>query len=245
MTVVNDRHARCIHRAMRLASVLLPLLAFSACESALRLTKSDASFPTLATRPTQAPAPYVLQPGDVIAVKFYRVPELNEEVTIRPDGMISLQLVNEVQAAGLTPAALDAELTRRYATELASPEVSVIVKTPVSARVYVGGEVGKQGVLQLIGGLTLFQAIQDAGGFAKTAHRKQVILIRKGPDGVPIGRSIDVRPIQTGVHPEEDIPLRPYDVVFVPRSKIANVDVFVQMYIRDALPMSYFPIPAF
>jgi polysaccharide export outer membrane protein len=233
-------------RASWLFVALLPLLALAACEWAPRLSKTDPVFPNLATPlPAQVSAPYVLQPGDVLAVKFYRVPELNEEVTIRPDGMISLQLVNEVRAAGLTPAALDDELKRRYATELASPEVAVIVKTPASARVYVGGEVGKQGVLQLTAGLTLYQAIQDAGGFAKTAHRKEVILIRRGPDGVPTGRSIDVRPIQTGAHPEEDVPLQPYDVVFVPRSKIANVDVFVEQYIRNALPVSYIPIPAF
>jgi polysaccharide export outer membrane protein len=243
---MSDRRPRSSRRSTCPAHLLLPLLALAACGPwAPRLAKPDASFPTLvAPSPTQISASYVLQPGDLIAVKFYRNPELNEEVTIRPDGMISLQLLDDVQAAGLTPAALDAELTRRYASELASPEISIIVKTPVGARVYVGGEVGRQGVVQLTGGLTLFQAIQDAGGFTKTAHRKQVVLIRKGPDGVPTGRSIDIRPIQTGVHPEEDVPLRPFDVVFVPRSKIADVNVFVEMYLRNNFPVQ--PIlPAF
>jgi len=110
--------------------------------------------------------------------------------------------------------------------------------------VYVSGEVGKQGPLPLVGGMTLYQAIQGAGGFLETAHREQVILIRKGSDGKPYGRAIDVRLIQAGESPESDIPMHPLDMVFVPRSKIANVGLFVKQYIRDALPINYFPIPA-
>ena len=206
----------------------------------------DSNFATVATSPAQpGHAPYVLQPGDELIIKFYTNPELNEEVEVRPDGMISLQLIDDVQAAGLTPAALDAELTKRYTGELANPQVTVIVRRSSSQRVYVGGEVGSQGVIRLTGGMTIFQAIQKAGGFAKTAHRKCVVLIRQGAEGKPVGRLIDVREIQTGAHPEDDIPLQPFDVVFVPRSKIANVDVFVDQYIRQALPVSALPIPTF
>ena len=72
--------------------------------------------------------PYLMQPGDLISIKFYHNPELNEDVVIRPDGMISLQLVGEVRAAGRPPGALAADLTRGYAGELANPKVSVIVR---------------------------------------------------------------------------------------------------------------------
>jgi polysaccharide biosynthesis/export protein len=199
--------------------------------------------PTLATRDAMVPAPYVMAVGDTLSVKFYKNPELNEDVTVRPDGMITLQLVDDVLAAGRTPTELSADLKQRYAKELADPSISVIIRKLVGDRIYVGGEVGKQGFVKLTDSLTLFQAIQESGGFAKTAHRAQVILIRRTPDGKATGRSIDVRPVQEGEHPENDVLLAANDVVFIPRSKIANVDNFVQMYIRDALPISYFPIP--
>ena len=185
---------------------------------------------------------YVLQVDDQIAVKFYRSPEMDEEVVVRPDGMISLQLIGDVAAAGETPQALSAELVRRYAGELSNPRITVIVKKPGGQRIYVGGEVGNQGELVLNGGLTLFQAIQKAGGFTKTARPDQVILIRRDGNGSATGTSIDVSTIETGEHPEQDVPLHPYDVVFVPRSTIANVNLFMEQYIRNNLPINYIPV---
>jgi protein involved in polysaccharide export with SLBB domain len=191
-----------------------------------------------------APHPYVLQVGDQLAIKFYTNPELNEEVVIRPDGMISLQLIDDVQAAGLSPAQLDAELTQRYTSELATPEVSVIVADNGGQRVYVAGEVAEPGEIKLAGGLTVGQAIEAAGGFLTTAHRRHVVIIRRGPDGKPVGQQLDLRPVFEGTDPEVDVPLQPYDIVHVPRSLIANLDLWVEQYIRDLLPVQ--PIlPAF
>ncbi len=202
-------------------------------------------YSTLQENPLPQPDPYVLQVGDELAIKFYTNPELNEDVKVRPDGMISLQLIDDVPAAGRSPADLDAELTRRYTGELADPQISVIVRTAAGHRMYVDGEVTKPGLVEVVGGMTLYQAIQSAGGMLETAHRKQVILIRKGPDGQPVGRSIDVRGIQRGSRPGDDIPVRPLDIVYVPKSKIATVNLFVKQYIRDTLPIQAFPIPAF
>lgn len=202
-------------------------------------------YPTLQENPVPQPEPYALQIGDELAIKFYTNPELNEDVKIRPDGMISLQLIDDVQAAGRSPADLDAELTHRYTGELADPQISVIVRTAAGHRMYVDGEVTKPGVVEVMGGMTLYQAIAMAGGLTDNAHRKQVILIRRGPDGQPVGRAIDVRAIQRGSGPGNDVPVRPMDIVYVPKSKIATVDLFVKQYFRDALPIQAFPIPAF
>lgn len=202
-------------------------------------------YPSLAENPRPPLKPYVLQVGDELAIKFYTNPELNEEVKIRPDGMISLQLIDDVPAAGRTPKELDAELTKRYTGELADPQISVIVRTSALNRVYIDGQVGKPGPVVLAGDMTLYQALQEAGGLLEGAHRKQIILIRRGTDGQPVGRSIDIRPIQDGWNPAVDVPLQPLDIVYVPRSKIAEVDLFVKQYIRDALPVSYLPIPTF
>lgn len=201
--------------------------------------------PTLQTQPVAPIEPYLLHVGDSLAIKFYFNPDLNEEVIVRPDGMISLQLIGDVQAAGLTPTALAGNVTQKYTAELANPKVSVIVRQFAGQVVYVGGEVGKEGIVPLTGGLTLFQAIQVAGGFLDTAHEKQVILIRKGADGRPTGAAIDLRPVLKGEQPQDDVLLQPFDVVFVPKSKIADIDVVVDQYMRRMLPPIPFAIPAF
>ena len=110
---------------------------------------------------------YVLQPGDNLDVKFYYNPELNEAVTIRPDGKISLQLIDEIPAAGLTPAQLDDTLTKAYAKQLKRPVVTVILRTFEGRKIYVGGEVGNPQVLNIPGKITALQAIINAGSFKK------------------------------------------------------------------------------
>jgi polysaccharide export outer membrane protein len=205
--------------------------------------EGGALYPTLAENSRPPLAPYVIAVGDEISIKFYTNPELNEDVVVRPDGMISLQLIDDVPAAGRSPKELDAELTKRYTGELADPQISVILKKPLGHRMYVDGQVNTPGEIVVAGDMTLYQALQKAGGLMEGAHRKQVILIRRGPDGKPYGRSIDIRPIQNGTDPSVDVPVQPLDVVYVPRSKIAEVGLFVKQYIRDALPIAYFPIP--
>ncbi|MGD0949272.1 MAG: polysaccharide biosynthesis/export family protein [Candidatus Binatia bacterium] len=220
---------------------MLPIVALSACAARSKLDTGAPLAPLQVPQP-QAPGSYVLQVGDTISVKFLKSPEFNEDVVVRPDGMISLQLVGDVVAAGLSPQTLAADLTQRYDKELVNPRISVIVRQLGTPPVYVGGEVGHPGIVPLTSGLTLFQAIQAAGGLSVTAHRKQVILIRKGVDGRPAGHSIDVRPIASGEHPETDVVLGPYDVVFVPTSKIADVDIFVDQHLQKLIPRVPFAI---
>jgi protein involved in polysaccharide export with SLBB domain len=226
------------------------VLALSACATAPRIRDGKALaggalYPTVADNPKPPLTPYVIAVGDELAIKFYTNPELNEDVVVRPDGMISLQLVDDVLAAGRSPKDLDADLTKRYTGELADPQISVIVKKPFGHRMYVDGQVGKPGEVPVLGDMTLYQALQSAGGLLETAHRKEIILIRRDADGKPYGRVIDIRPIQNGVDPSVDVPVQPLDIVYVPRSKIAEVDLFVKQYIRDALPIQALPIPAF
>lgn len=201
--------------------------------------------PTVAEGPAPlAAAPYTLLPGDLVSVKFYYNPELNEDLTVRPDGKITMQLIGEVTAAGLTPETLAENLTQLYSSELAAPNVSVIVRKVSNQRVFVSGEVGKQGVVLLTQGMTLYQAIQKAGGLLNTAQRSQVILIRRTAEGQPSGSAVDVRPIEEGAAPQNDVALQAYDMVFVPRSAIADVNVWVDQYIRQNLPIQ-FALPVF
>ena len=117
-------------KLIRINSNLLVIVAVSAlltaCSSQQELRNIPPPSPLEMVQPTAA---YIIQPGDQLDIKFFYNPELNESVTVRPDGKISLQLVDEVQTAGLQPAELDEMLTRRYSQELKKPEVTVIVKS--------------------------------------------------------------------------------------------------------------------
>ena len=210
--------------------ILLALLLLSwGCAS-----KTPSLAPTVVQEPfpTEGPAPYVLQVGDIIGIRFWDNPELDEEMKIRPDGMISMPFVDEVQAAGRTPNELDEDLTRLYQQELARPTITVIVRDAVGQQVFVGGEVGERGVYDLRGKMSVFQAIQMAGDFLPSAYRAEVLVIRTRPDGTRIARSLDMNPVLSGANPNADMLLQAWDVVFVPRKKITTFDLFAQQYIE-------------
>lgn len=222
----------------RAAAVVLVVGLVAACGPHKDYAPYD-TVPTMATERyeiTKLP-PYRLQVGDSLAIKFYRNPELDQEVIIRPDGKISLPFIDEVTCAGLTPAELDAEITRRYHGELAIPDITVIVSALGGHRVYVDGQVEAPGMVELSGGMTMLGAISSAGGFTPEAIREQVILIRRDAAGKPVGHSVDLKKVIFGQESEGDVLLQPFDIVFVPRSKIANANLWVQQYIRDMLPI--------
>jgi polysaccharide export outer membrane protein len=183
----------------------------------------------------QRPAPYVINAGDQLDIKFFYNPELNESVTVRPDGKISLQLVDEIQAAGLQPAELDQRLTDLYSQELKKPVVTVIVRSFTGQRVYVGGEVNRQGLITLQPGLTVLQAVFQSGGFMETAQPAETLIIRKGADNRPIPLRIDLSEVMAASDPAADYPLQPDDIVYVPKSAIATANKFVRQYIEELL----------
>ena len=180
----------------------------------------------------QGPAEYRMLPGDQLDIKLFFNPELNETILVRPDGKISLQLIDEVQAAGLTPAQLDTELTRLYSQELKRPSVTVILRSFTGQRVYIGGEVTTPSLIALTAGMTPLQAVMNAGGFKETAKPAGVIVIRKGPDNRPIPLRVDLQRIIDGDTTAEDLQLQPYDIVYVPKTWIAKANKFVNEYIE-------------
>ncbi len=182
----------------------------------------------------QGPIEYRIQAGDQLDIKLFFNPELNETVFVRPDGKISLQLVDDVQAAGLRPSDLDDVLTQKYSQELRKPVITVIVRSFTGQRVYVGGEVGNPGLVNLTAGMTALQAVINAGGFRETAKPDGVIVIRKGPENQPIPIRVDLEQVIDG---EEirDFQLHPYDIVYVPKTWIAKANKFVNQYIERLL----------
>ncbi|QPJ62603.1 MAG: polysaccharide export protein [Candidatus Nitronauta litoralis] len=192
--------------------------------------------------PGQTPSPlpalpaYVLMPEDEIEVKFHFQPEFNDRMKIRPDGKISLQLIDEVMASGLTPVELDKVLSEKYSKVLVQPELTVIVRNFSGRNVFVGGEVGSPGMIPIKGPLTALQAILQAGGLKNTSEMKNIILLRNQGSKQPLFAKINLDEGVNHTLGKNDIYLKPFDVVFVPKSDIATVNQFVEQYINKLIP---------
>jgi protein involved in polysaccharide export with SLBB domain len=189
-----------------------------------------------ASQPKTTTAPYKIEKGDEIEIKSLHNPEINTTLVVRPDGKISLPLAPEIMAAGKTPEELAAELAEKYSTEYKQPEVAVIIKTFSGHRVFVGGEVRKPGTVTLAGPLTVMQAISQAEGFNDGAKISDVSVIRRGPTNEPTSMVVNLKKAMDGSDPKQDMELKPYDIIYVPRSRIANVKSFFQNVIRSAVP---------
>lgn len=170
------------------------------------------------------PAGYRLHLGDKIEIRFFYQPELDQETVIKPDGRISLQLIGEVNAVGLTTGELEERLTRLYADVLVDPVISVILKEYVKPRVFISGEVNKPGPYELRQGETLAQALALAGGFTPRAHRKMVIHARPMGEGQLRVTVIDATKLfGRHPHPELNLALRDGDLIYVPESKLSRL----------------------
>jgi protein involved in polysaccharide export with SLBB domain len=170
---------------------------------------------------------YYLQPGDSLEIVFYNTPELNREVTVRPDGKLSLPPLGEFLVAGLTPNQLDETLTQKYKDELKQPVINVILKGFQGQRIYVGGEVNLPMILYLTGKTNALQAIFNAGGFTDDAKLSTVMIVSKSVTNEPIAKIVDLNKALTGELPESEYLLKPFDMVYVPKTKLATAARFV------------------
>jgi protein involved in polysaccharide export with SLBB domain len=208
------------------------------CVSISPLNPSDSTVSqTVAESKVEAKKDYLLQIGDVLEIKFYYDSKLNETVIIRPDGKISLQLIGELTASDQTPQDLNTLIQTKYGKFLKNPEVTVIVREFGGQKVYVGGEVMMPGVIPLKGNMTTLQAILIAGGFKETAHRGSIIVISRGPEDTSVTRKIDLRDVISGKADGEEVYVRPFDVIYVHKTLIAEVDKFVDQYIKKVIPV--------
>jgi len=187
--------------------------------------------PAAATYTANLP-PYRIQVGDVLDVRLLLNPELNEEVTVRPDGHISTTAVSDALAYGRTPAELADTLRGIYAKELQKPRVTVEVRSFAPTRVYVGGEVNTPGEFITVGPtLTLSQAVARAGGTKLSSDDTSVFIIRRGPGDKPEFLSVKWKALRQGRDANADVRLAPYDVVYVPKMGVAEVYQFYNQYI--------------
>jgi len=158
---------------------------------------------------------YVIGPQDVLDVDVWKENELTRTVEVRPDGRISLPLLNDVQASGLTPSQLSANLTERLKKFITDPEVTVIVTQINSQRVYVVGEATRPGAYQLLPGMTVLQALSSAGGFAMFADTKKIYILRR-ENGKQERFQFNYKEVINGKHPEQNIELKAGDQIVVP-----------------------------
>jgi polysaccharide biosynthesis/export protein len=185
---------------------------------------------------TAAPL-YVLQLGDVLDIKFFYNPELDETVPVRPDGRISLRLVNDVQAAGRSVSDLRAELVKAYGATLREPEVAVIVKEFAARRIYVGGEVNTPSLLRVPGPITLLQALFEAGGIRRSGKTDSIVVLRYQGTTQPQFIKVDLKSALEQGQAGSDIALQASDIVWVPKTKIAKLDDFMDQYVRQLIPI--------
>ena len=158
---------------------------------------------------------YVIGPQDILDVSVWKEPEVSRAVPVRPDGKISLPLLNDVQAAGLTPGQLMAQIATGLGKFMTNPEVTVIVTAINSQRVYILGEVMRSGGYVMLPGMTVLQAISNAGGLTQFANGKKIYVLRQ--DGQKQDKFFfNYKEVLDGKHPEENIVLKSGDTVVVP-----------------------------
>lgn len=183
--------------------------------------------------------PYLLAPGDKLEVVVHTAPELSRTLIVAPDGVIQMPLSPPVVAIAHTPQEVAAALSQGLSTELIDPDLDVVPIEFASQNIFVGGEVFDAGMMELPGQIDPLQAIIMAGGFTPNAKREQVIVMRRLPGGDVRSIVVDLK---SGILDPELaawFPLRRFDVVYVPKTRIAEQNQFVQQFIRGALPVEF------
>ena len=204
-------------RIIPAAAVLLAFAALALNGQAQNPTP-DAAKPMApaASSPVAANDPdYKIGPQDVLTITVWKEPEVSREVPVRPDGKISLPLLNDVEAAGLTPMQLANSLTESLKKFISSPQVTVMVKEINSRRVYVIGEVVRAGTFPLLPKMTVLQIVSSCGGFTQFANPKKIYVLRT-KDGKQAKIPFNYKDVVSGKNPEQNIELQPGDTVVVP-----------------------------
>lgn len=221
--------------------ILILSLLFTSC--AIRLHKKTQPEPEvtgagekeqeqLSSRKTQR---YRLGFGDVIEVKFFNNEKFNETLTVRPDGRISMQKVGDIPVAGLTPTQLSKLITKIYDRILKNPEVTVIVRNFGGYQVFILGEVNSPGAIPLQRNLTVLQTLAQAGGYKETANLKSILLMRRNKDGTVDAKRINLRGKSPEAILENDLYVKALDIIYVPKTFIANVNTFVDQALAGVI----------
>ena len=158
---------------------------------------------------------YIIGPEDVLTVNVWKEPELTRTLPVRNDGKISMPLLNDVQAAGLTPMQLGTLITERLRKFVADPQVTVIINAINSRKFYITGEMSRTGAYPLAPDMTVMQAIASAGGFTQFANQSKIYVLRS-ENGKKVKHPFNYKEVLKGNNPGQDILLKPGDIIVVP-----------------------------
>jgi polysaccharide export outer membrane protein len=159
-------------------------------------------------------ADYKIGADDALKITVWKEPDLTESLPVRPDGKISMPLLGDVEAAGLTPAELGASIAEKLKKYIADPRVTVVVTAMNSQRIFVTGEVTRTGPMNLLPNMTVLQAL-SAAGFTQFANLKGIYVLRL-ENGKQVKLRFNYKDVVKGRHEEQNILLKPGDTVVVP-----------------------------
>ena len=180
--------------------------------------KSTAENPPAAqppVKPATEDPNYIIGAQDVLDISVWKEPELTRSVPVRPDGKISIPLLNDVQAAGLTPTQLAMRITTDLKKFVTNPQVTIIVTQINSQRIYILGEVSRAGAYPLLPQMTMLQALSSAGGFTQFANLKKIYMFRV-ENGKQVKYPFNYKEVVNGKRPDENVILRAGDTIVVP-----------------------------
>lgn len=162
------------------------------------------------------PADYRIGTGDVILVSVWKEPDASQEVTVRSDGKVTLPLIKEIAIAGLTPTEAEKRLAEKFEKMIPSADVTVIIRTINSRKVYLVGAVRTVGPINMSSSLTVLQAIAQAGGLTDFAKKKHIYILRH-ETGRQVRLPFNYDAVIKGEHIEQNIVLQPDDTIVVPQ----------------------------
>lgn len=201
-------------RTIAICILLAFVLASMPASAAQDSNQSKDPKPTSEPMPvSQAGSSYVIGPDDTLYISVWKEPDLTETLPVRADGMISMPLLNDVQAAGLTPMQLGSALTEKLKKYVSDPRVTVVVTQMNSQRVYVTGEVLHPGAMNLTPNMTVLQALSSAG-FTQFANTKGIYVLRN-ENGAERKLAVNYKKLIKG-EGGQNVALKPGDTVVVP-----------------------------
>ena len=176
--------------------------------------------------------------GDVLEIKFFNNDKFNEIVSVRPDGRITLQRVGDIEVNGMTPSDLNQIVTESYSKIIINPDVTVFVREFGGNQIYVLGEVNEPGGFPIQQSMNLLQAIASAGGVTNAAKLSSVVVLRKKSSGELEAKKVNLSATIKGQeNPGQiDLAIQPQDIVFVPKTFIANMSTFMKQIYDGVLP---------
>lgn len=207
--------------------VIIPALAATALLCAAQETKTtappDSDARTKTVQPTNHPdnswvdnKTYVIGENDVLDIDVWKEKEISRQIPVRPDGKISLPLIGEIQAAGLTPLQLQDKVTQDLKAYIDNPEVTVIVDNPRSHQFNIVGQVVRPGTYPLSESMTVLDALAEAGGFRDFAKQTKIYVLRPASGGIRVRILFNYKKVIRGDNLQENVALKPGDTIVVP-----------------------------